>query len=652
MKKTNLFLSYSWKNQKEADAIDNDFRSLGINIVRDVRSMTYKDSIKSFMNGITSSDFVVVLISPDFLRSESCMYEIGEIFKANDYASKILPVILPSHDFLKPQNRLDFIKYWEQRIVELNEKIKNVEYLVKLESVSAELNHFHNIRSSIDEVMRIVYDMNCFTFDHLKKVSYKPVFESIGFTKDKIWEELLLINELPDFEEQEARLRKLLYEYPNNKEVLYSQMNVAFKEGDYVLAGERCEYFLSLYPNYAPAHNSYSLVLKRVRTEFQKAKEHAEKAIELEPNQTVYWFNLGNLYLEDVRKMPEAESCYKKALELDPTSFNAYESLGYLYEFETKDLEQAEIFYLKAFEVDPSKERIYHRLSNYYARLDKTDKAEEFYLKLLALNPMSDKGHYNYGNFLQEQKRDYSKARAHYEKALEINPYYAKAHHNYSLLLLYNYHEFDKAEKHLKIAGMYDEDYRQTSFKSQIELMKSIASQSKQPTDDDYNKAALSAEFVEAFTELVRTLGKTPTDWIEIKGILLKLLDIHPKYDWARTLLMEILRGVLNEYDEGFKHLLLLLENNKDNARMHYEVASIYRRHYKNYEKACEHLKVSSVLNPEDSGVQLELSLLYLTKLFEPELAKQYYLSACKLNDKCIMRELDDIFEIKRLQNN
>ncbi len=61
MKKTKVFLSYSWKNQREAEVLDNDFRSLGIDIIRDVRSMTYKESIKAFMNGITTSDFTSIL---------------------------------------------------------------------------------------------------------------------------------------------------------------------------------------------------------------------------------------------------------------------------------------------------------------------------------------------------------------------------------------------------------------------------------------------------------------------------------------------------------------------------------------------------------------------------------------------------------------
>ena len=648
MKKTKIFLSYSWKNQQEAEVLDNDFRSLGIDIIRDVRSMTYKESIKTFMNGITTSDFAILLISPDFLRSESCMYEIAEVFKTQDYTSKILPVILPSHDFLKPKNRVDFIKYWEQRIVELNEKIKNVEYLVKIESLSAELNHFNNIRSLIDEVMRLFHDMNCFTFEQLKNNNYKPIFDSIGFSKDRIRDKLLAINELSNYEEQETKIRLLLYEYPNNEEILYKQINLAFKQGDYALAGERCENFLGLYPDSAAAHNSFSLVLKRVKSEFLKAKEHAEKAIELDPIQPIFWYNLGNLFLDNLNNIEEAERCYKRSIELNPAYFSAYESLGYLYEFAVKDLERAENYYLKAFDVDPSKERIYHRLSNFYARLNNEDKAEFFYVKLLELNPNAEKGHYNYGKFLQDQKKDYEKAKEHYEKAIAINPCYAKAHHNYALLLLYNYQDFDRAEKHLKIAGMYDEEFKNDSFKSQIELLKSIASKGKQLSTNDYNEATLSIEFPKALLKLAESLAKEPTNWFEVKNNLLAILEIHPKYDWARQLLMTIYRSILGEYDEAFKHFLLLLENNSDNPNMQEKVGDIYYKHYKNYEKAIEHYLKSIEFNPKNASVYLKVCIIYLTKLFEPELAKKYYTNACKLNEKCIIEELDEAFDVKR----
>lgn len=651
MKRAKIFLSYSWKNQQEVDVIDNDFRSFGINIIRDIRSLTYKDSIKTFMDSIANSDFALVFISPEFLCSESCMYEIAEIFKTKDHAAKILPVMLPSHDFLKPQNRLEYIKFWDKKIVELNGKLKNVDFLVNIDSIIAELNHFHNIRSSIDKIMKLFYDMNCLTFEQLKNKNYKPIFDYIGFSQEKITEEIIRINKISDIEEQETQIRKLLFEYPNNEDILYSQINIALKSGNYELAGERCDFFLKLFPNSAPGHSNFSIVLKRVYTEFQKAKKHAEKAIELDPLQPVYWQNLANLFLENLNDPKEAERCYKEAIRLNPAYFNAYEGLGYLYEFELKDFNKAENYYLKAFEINPSKELIYHRLSNFHARLNNIERAEEFYDKLLEVNPRTEKGHYNYGKFLQDKKKDYPKAKEHYERAFEINPYYAKAHHNYALLMLYNYRDFDKAEKHLKIAGMYDEEFKNSSFKDQIELLKSIASKGQQLSDNDYNAPVLSVEFPKALLKLTKSIIKEPTDWFEVKDDLLNILEIHPKYDWARQLLMNIYKGILGEYDEGFKHFLLLLENNSDNPSMHEEVASIYQDYYKNYNKAIEHLKKSIALKPEDANVYLKISMLYLTKLFEPKLAREYYSNACELNEKCIIEELDEAFDIKRKKN-
>jgi tetratricopeptide (TPR) repeat protein len=645
MNNTRIFLSYSWRNKHEADIIDNDFNALGINLIRDIRNLKYRDSLKEFMSSIKISDFVIIFVSKDFFCSENCMFEVSEIFESDEFATKILPVILPNYDFLSSDNKIELIKFWDNKILELNSKIKSVDTLVNIDSLIVQLNHFNNIRSSLDKVMQLFSDMNSLTFSDLRKNDYKEILASIGYSEKKVSEELLRINDLLEYDEKETQLRKLLLNYPNHKNILYSQINVALKNNNYKISGERCEEYLKLYPESAMVHNNYSLVLKRVNNDYDLSRKHSLKAIEIDP-QYVYWFNLGNLYLENLNNYEEAESCYEEAINLAPNYFNAYEALGYLYEFKLILLDKAESFYKSAFEINPESELIVSRLATFYARRQENKKADSFYSKLLSLNPSSDSNHYNYALFLDNNKREYSKARTYFERALEINPYYGEAHFAYAQLLLYNYRDFEKAEKHLQIAGMYVEDYKQESFKSQIKLINSILSDENKPVKDDYNAAVLTEEFATAFTNVAQSLMTEPTDWIEVKHNLLTLLEFHPKYDWARHTLMNILR-MLGEYDEGFKHLLILAEHN-NLPSLHNEIGSIYQNHYQDFNKAIEHYNKSIDLYSESPGVHMRLSMLHLSKTFEPKLAKEHYLKACEQESQCIITELDEIFEINR----
>jgi UDP-N-acetyl-D-mannosaminuronate dehydrogenase len=96
-----IFLSYAWANASVADEMDNDFKALGITFQRDVRDISYTSSIKDFMNKIGKSDFVVMLISDEYIRSENCMYEVTELLGAHEFERRILPVLSIAHLYLK-----------------------------------------------------------------------------------------------------------------------------------------------------------------------------------------------------------------------------------------------------------------------------------------------------------------------------------------------------------------------------------------------------------------------------------------------------------------------------------------------------------------------------------------------------------------------
>ncbi len=54
-----IFLSYCWKDEEIANEIDNYFKSIGMNLKRDKRGVSYVESIKNFMKSIRETDFVI-----------------------------------------------------------------------------------------------------------------------------------------------------------------------------------------------------------------------------------------------------------------------------------------------------------------------------------------------------------------------------------------------------------------------------------------------------------------------------------------------------------------------------------------------------------------------------------------------------------------
>src|SRR3712207_6558001 len=109
-----IFISYSWKNKDIADEIDNRFKSVGIILRQDVRDATYRGSIKEFMQQISETDYVLMIISDEFLRSENCMYEVIELLNEREFENRILPVVLDNaQSIFKGPTRTVYYDYWQ-----------------------------------------------------------------------------------------------------------------------------------------------------------------------------------------------------------------------------------------------------------------------------------------------------------------------------------------------------------------------------------------------------------------------------------------------------------------------------------------------------------------------------------------------------------
>ena len=166
-----IAISYSWRNEAEADAIDQAFSSRGINIIRDRRDATYKADIQAFMRRIGKSQRVILVISDDFLKSRNCMFEILEVSQQPGFGDRVLPVVLDDARAIYDATKsLDYLGYWDGKIEEVEESLRKMTSLANTNRVVDELNHFQRIRSSLDRLINLIQNMNALTFkEHVKE---------------------------------------------------------------------------------------------------------------------------------------------------------------------------------------------------------------------------------------------------------------------------------------------------------------------------------------------------------------------------------------------------------------------------------------------------------------------------------------------------
>ncbi len=166
--KTNIFLSYCWKDKELANNIDSFFENIGISLKRDVNSIDQWDSIRLFMDTIVKSDYAILIISESYLKSINCMYEITQLIKDPHYRNRIFPVVLDKSIYTL-NGRINYITYWEKEYDEIKEKSKKIKNIENTSDISKELLFIRNISSSISEFLSIISDMNNPDIDNINE---------------------------------------------------------------------------------------------------------------------------------------------------------------------------------------------------------------------------------------------------------------------------------------------------------------------------------------------------------------------------------------------------------------------------------------------------------------------------------------------------
>lgn len=169
--KKNIYISYAWgdsteereSREKIVNEIYDSLKENGFNIIRDKEDLAYKENIKEFEEHIGRGDYIILVISDKFLKSEHCMYEFLKIKEKGDIYSRIFPIILEDAKIYNEIDRIDYINFWDKKINDLNEKIKTITNSIGISSIIEKINQFHDIRRIFGDITDILLNMNTLT---------------------------------------------------------------------------------------------------------------------------------------------------------------------------------------------------------------------------------------------------------------------------------------------------------------------------------------------------------------------------------------------------------------------------------------------------------------------------------------------------------
>ena len=221
-----IFLSYAWANKDVADTIDSDFQKVGITFQRDVRDIKYTESIKDFMHKVSKSDFVVMLISEEYIKSENCMYEVMELLNSHEFEKKILPVIVGNADIFTREGRANYLDYWGDKLQAAAELVTKHTHSETIE----DKKKVENIYNQLSNFFKRITDLKSECFENLRGNNYGPMLRKMQINEEDIVERALEIWHMEDAEEQEIAVESLLLKHPLSRTVQIVQASVALDQ--------------------------------------------------------------------------------------------------------------------------------------------------------------------------------------------------------------------------------------------------------------------------------------------------------------------------------------------------------------------------------------------------------------------------------------
>tara|TARA_R110002049_G_scaffold264606_1_gene440714 strand:- start:181 stop:1575 length:1395 start_codon:yes stop_codon:yes gene_type:complete len=415
-----IFLSYSWADSQKADSIESFFHSIGISVIRDINDLKYRQHLRSFMSIIRDCDYSIIIVSDNYLKSPNCLFELIELYKEKEFQGKFIPIILNKTKIYSIENKLEIIKYWQEKVESTKNIISNFEP-TKTISLIKELKHYETIYSEIDHLLVTISEFKNISFSEGNKTNFKDIIEFIGLENPDIKIEISRIQEIKDQETQDIKLEKLKKKYPGNPNILFAEgyINLAQRK-NYRKAKSFFEDYLKIEFEHS-ALNNMGLCLQNLE-EFDKAKEYYENALKINSTYETY-YNLGSL--EAKRKNYDmAISYWLKSVEINPNDAVSLFNLGKLYTDVKGDFENGIKYYKKSIESDSHLKEPYSNIALIYIRQNNFEEASTYLEKSIEINPNDYMAMYNLGTIYQNIKGKQSKSKPLYRQSIRENPNY------------------------------------------------------------------------------------------------------------------------------------------------------------------------------------------------------------------------------------
>jgi hypothetical protein len=108
------------------------------------------------------------------------MFELLEIFKYGQFTNRIFPIVINDTNFNEPITRIKYVKYWEHKISELDQAMRELNSQADLKGIREEIDLYTDIRRTFSELTHLLNDMNILTLEHHIAHNFADILHTIS----------------------------------------------------------------------------------------------------------------------------------------------------------------------------------------------------------------------------------------------------------------------------------------------------------------------------------------------------------------------------------------------------------------------------------------------------------------------------------------
>lgn len=387
MKLPEIFISYSWANKKIADKIYYDLTFVGFTVIMDDHSIKYADKISDFMKRIRKSDFAVLIICDNYLKSINCMTEVMQLDKDDNIWEKLLPVVCNDAKIYEVLDRLHYVNYWQEKSTAIETALKNIDP-INATSIYQELKSHKQISQNIDQFLQNLKDKLNVSPEDLFNKFYTPLTDKIGVEPDfSKMVQLLPISFIDDPSLRLKTIRGFMEKSKIENSYCYSILASCYRD------------------------------LRQTK----KAIQFYKKSTALDEFNYTAWNNLGQVYELADKNYFAAKDCYEKAILAKPDLDLPRLNLGVLLKNYFNDVKGAKEQYEAILKFDENNPKAHNNIANIYRLKEFLDVDKAIKHLLIAVNQNNVEAIINYANYLKVVKKDFDLGNSYYQKAKELD---------------------------------------------------------------------------------------------------------------------------------------------------------------------------------------------------------------------------------------